>query len=416
MIEYFPDGAKIDEWFYDISDVDVDSLGKKYYVTDFGVFDNGKIYTEQIQGLIDKISQSGGGVLVIPKGVYFTGALFFKQGVNLYIEEGGVLKGSDYVTDYPILTTRIEGETCSYLSALINVDGVDGFTIFGRGAIDGNGERAWQAFWHRRKWNPQCTNKDEQRPRLIYISNSKNVTIRDCTLQNSQYWTTHLYKCENVKYLGVKITSPKGLAPSTDAIDIDVCSNVLIKNCYFAVNDDAVVLKGGKGPTAHTLKENGMNERIIIEDCEFGFCHGCLTCGSESLHNKNVIFRRAKINNATRLLWLKLRPDTIQHYEYIRVEQVFGEVNYMLYAMPWTQFFDMKGVESLPPSKVNDVEIKDCKLKCKTYLSVSRSDRYKLQDFTFSNLEIKTQSSEYEDGSIDNLTKSNITVEFIKII
>ena len=39
-------------------------------------------------------------------------------------------------------------------------------------------------------------------------------------------------------------------APSTDAVDIDVCTDVLVKNCYLEVNDDSVVLKGGKGPWA----------------------------------------------------------------------------------------------------------------------------------------------------------------------
>lgn len=71
-------------------------------------------------------------------------------------------------------------------------------------------------------------------------------------------------------------------APSTDALDIDVCTDVLVKNCRMEVNDDAIVLKGGKGPWADQAEENGSNERIIVEDCVYGFCHGCLTCGCES--------------------------------------------------------------------------------------------------------------------------------------
>ena len=39
-------------------------------------------------------------------------------------------------------------------------------------------------------------------------------------------------------------------APSTDAVDIDVYTDVLVKNCYLEVNDDSVVLTGGKGPWA----------------------------------------------------------------------------------------------------------------------------------------------------------------------
>lgn len=128
----------------------------------------------------------------------------------------------------------------------------------------------------------------------------------------SHFWTTHLYKCNHVKYLNCYIFSPAYpiKAPSTDAIDIDVCTDVLVKNCYLEVNDDSVVLKGGKGPWADQVADNGSNERIIIEDCTYGFCHGCLTCGSESVHNRNIIMRRIKVAEGKNLLWLKMRPDT----------------------------------------------------------------------------------------------------------
>lgn len=409
--EYFPDGTIIDEWFFDYKIPTQDSLGRKYVVTDYGVKADGKIYTENIQSVIDTAYSNGGGVIVIPEGEYMTGTLFFKQGVHLYLSEGAVLKGSDYITDYPILKTRIEGETCEYLSALINADSVDGFTILGKGTIDGNGERSWAAFWHRRKWNPECTNKDEQRPRLVYISNSKNVTIAECTLTRSHFWTTHIYKCNHVKYLGCTITSDWGKAPSTDAIDIDVCTDVLIKNCYIAVNDDGVVLKGGKGPRANLLPENGSNERIIVEDCEYGFCHGCITCGSESIHNKNVIVRRINVAETTRLLWLKLRPDTPQNYEYIRIEDISGKVNYMLVAKPWTQFYNMQGEGDNPKSKASNVTIKNCKLVCQNYFAVEKSEQYTLSNFEFIDLDIQTKEDKFKEGIIDNLIRKNVAVK-----
>lgn len=95
-------------------------------------------------------------------------------------------------------------------------------------------------------------------------------------LQNAHFWTNHLYQCDHVKYLNCRIYSPASpiKAPSTDAIDIDVCHDVLVKNCFREVNDDSIVLKGGKGPWADTAPENGINERVLVEDCIYGFCHG----------------------------------------------------------------------------------------------------------------------------------------------
>lgn len=393
--EMFPDGVTpVDEWFYQTEIPTLSDLGKQYVLTQYGILDDGKIHTKEIQQLIDMAAADGGGVIVVPAGTYLTGSLYFKQGVHLYVAEGGTLKGSDDIADYDVCETRMEGETCLYFAALINADNVDGFTMCGSGTVDGNGLRAWKSFWLRRKWNPVCTNKDEQRPRLVYISNSINVLIADLHLQNAHYWTTHLYKCNHVKYINCRIFSPASpvKAPSTDAVDLDVCTDVLIKGCYLEVNDDSVVLKGGKGPWADTLPENGSNERIIIEDCTYGFCHGCLTCGSESVHNRNIIMRRVKVLTGNNLLWLKMRPDTPQHYEYITLEQIEGRVRGFVNINPWTQFYDLKDRQDIPLSYADHVTIRDCALACDIYLDVAANEeQYRLSDFTFKNLKIQTE-------------------------
>lgn len=411
--EFFPDGTPIDAWFYETDTPTLDSMGQQYVVTDYGIFDDGRIHTEAFQALIDRVDANGGGVVVVPAGTYMIGSVYFKQGVHLYVAAGGVLKGSSDIADYDLCMTRMEGETCRYFAALINADGVDGFTMFGPGTIDGNGLKSWRAFWLRRSWNPQCTNKDEQRPRLVYLSNCRNVCIAGLRLQNAHYWTTHLYKCHHVKYLGCAIYSPKApvRAPSTDAIDIDVCTDVLVKDCYMEVNDDAVALKGGKGPWADTLEENGMNERILIEDCHYGFCHGCLTCGSESIHNRNVILRRIQVDSGYNLLWLKLRPDTPQHYEHILVEDVTGTVINFLNCYRWTQFFDLKGRTDLPISCAEQVTMRRCKGKCDCFFAVEKKDeQYILRDFTFEDLTLETQDAQWHDEVVEHLRMERVNL------
>lgn len=412
-IEYFPDKTPIQEWFYDTSIPKLKDMGRQYVLTQYNILDDGKIHTKEIQALIDTAYDNGGGVIVVPAGTYMTGSLFFKQGVNLYVAEGGVLKGSDDISDYEVMLTRIEGESCPYFSALINADGIDGFTMAGPGTIDGNGLRSWKAFWLRRKWNNKCTNKDEQRPRLVYISNCSNVLIADLHLINSHFWTTHIYKCDHVKYLNCYIFSPVKpvRAPSTDAIDIDVCTDVLVKNCYLEVNDDSVVLKGGKGPWADTAEENGSNERIIVEDCIYGFCHGCLTCGSESVHNRNIIVRRIKVNTGHNLLWLKMRPDTPQRYEYITIENVEGKITNFININPWTQFFDLKGREDIPLSYAEHITMKNCHCECTTYFNVKKDDeQYRLSEFEFENLEIKAENDGFMWDAIENVSVKNVRV------
>ena len=417
--EFFPDGTPIDEWFYQTQAPALDTLGKAYVITDYGVVADGKVHTKQIQTLIDEAAQTGGGVIVVPKGVYYTGALFFKQGVHLYVEDGGVLKGSDDISDYPVCQTRIEGESCLYYPALINADGVDGFVMCGKGTIDGNGERAWKAFWQRREWNPNCTNKDEQRPRLVFLSNCTNAWIVDLRLQNSHFWTNHIYKCKRVKFLGCRIFSPREPvpAPSGDAIDVDACEDVLIKNCYMEVNDDSVALKGGKGPWADEDENNGANERILIEDCRYGFCHSGLTCGSESVHNKNILVRRLQLDNIWQLMHFKLRPDTPQHYEYIRVEQIEGNITgSFININPWTQFFDLKGRTDKPLSKVENITVRDCHCQCDTFFNVSSNkEQYLLSDFVFEDMDIRARSKGCPYSEVDNITMNNVNVEEMEV-
>ena len=391
-VETWPDGTVMDAWFMEKGRVDVNALGRQYVLTDYGVLAGSTdVQTRQIQAVIDRCAQEGGGVVVVPTGTFKTGALFFKQGTHLHLSEGAVLLGSERIIDFPILTTRIEGETCKYFAALVNADGLDGFTITGKGTIDGNGLKYWQEFWIRRQWNPQCTNKDAQRPRLTYVSNSRNVTIQDVHLINSPFWTNHVYKSDHVRYLdcyiyapteNVYAPQPKRGAPSSDAIDIDACTDVMVDGCFMHVNDDAVVLKGGKGTWADKDSTNGNCERILIQNCHYGRVHGCLTLGSESLHDRNVILRNCQTDNADRVLWLKMRPDTPQHYEYVLVENITGHCGRFLFIHPWTQFFKPGDRKDMPLSRCNNVTLRNIKVDTKTMLDVKTSDKYELIDFT----------------------------------
>ena len=388
-VDVWPDGTVMDAWFKDTTKVDVAKLGRQYVITDFGVKqDSTVVQTAAIQAVIDRAAQNGGGVVVIPEGTYLTGALFFKQGTHLHVI--GRLKGSDRIIDFPYMKTRIEGETCTYFCALINADGLDGFCISGKGTIDGNGLNYWQEFWIRRKWNPQCTNKDAQRPRLTYISNSKNVTIQDVKLINSPFWTNHVYKSSHVRYLDCYIYAPteniwapdptRG-APSSDAIDIDACTDVMVNGCFMHVNDDAVVLKGGKGTWADKDETNGDCERILIQNCRYGKVHGCLTLGSESLHDRNIILRNCYTEKSDRVLWLKMRPDTPQHYEYVLVEDITGKCKRFLFIHPWKQFFKMEKRDDMPLSRCNNIVMRNINVNAETQYDVKTSDKYELKDF-----------------------------------
>src|SRR5699024_8057597 len=245
-----------------------------------------------------------------------------------------------------------------------------------------------------------------------YVSNSKDVQISGVHLKDSPFWTSHYYKCENLRLLDLTITAPASpvKAPSSDAVDLDACKNVHIKNCFMAVNDDAIALKGGKGPHADKDPNNGANHNILIEDCTFGFCHSTLTCGSESIHSYNILYRNNKLEGAKRMLQLKMRPDTPQQYENIVVENVKGTADIMLFVHPWTQFFDLKGEKDIKMSYAQNIILRNIDLECKVFFDVRNSDQYKLSNFTFENLKIQAEKSQFNQDYIDGIVVKNVVI------
>lgn len=401
----FPNGEIVSGWFNDTSRVDIDTLGTKYVLTDYGVeADSTLLQTEAIQRVIDLAASRGGGVVVVPRGTFLSGSLFFRQGTHLHLQDGAVLKGIDAIKHYPLVKTRMEGQTLLYFAALVNADGLDGFTITGNGTINGNGLRFWEEFWIRRRFNKDCTNLEALRPRLVYMSNCKNVQVQDVKLINSPFWTNHLYRCHHVKYIGCHIYAPTtGVkAPSSDAIDIDYCHDILVSGCYMNVNDDAVVLKGGKGTYADKDPDNGPNYNVVVQRCTFGTVHACLTLGSESLHDWNIVMRDCTFTNADRVLWLKMRPDTPQHYEYVTVENVSGQCGSFLVIRPWTQFYKMENRPDMPLSQCNNVTIRNVNVNCKTFFDVGTSDKYRLKDFVFENLNYPDSAGGIDKSMIEN--------------
>jgi polygalacturonase len=319
--------------------------------------------------------------------------LFFKPNTKLRLLQGAVLKGSDNINDYPLIPSRMEGRKLDYYAALVNAYNVDKFSITGPGTINGNGARFWKEFWDHRdsmkKAGKESTNLEVHRPRLLFIWGSNNVNITNVKLCNSGFWTTHLYQCNNVLIEGCDIRSPflPVKAPSTDGVDIDVCKKVTVRNCYISVNDDAICIKGGKGPNAHKLPENGIVEDVLIEDCTIGAAHATLTLGSESIHARNITMRNCKVVNNTPLLKFKMRPDTYQLFENITVENITGKCGTIIEVAPWKQFFDLGGSTERPFGTVRNITMSNIKVQCNRFGDLEGNANDKVSDIIFKNID-----------------------------
>ena len=246
---------------------------KEYFITDFGAVNDGQtLNTKAIQSVIDLCASKGGGTIVVPEGVFVTGAIFFKQGVNLRIDKGGMLKGTVNPDDYQQIPTRWEGTEMVWTSALVNFIDMHDFTINGEGTIDGSGD-----LWMERY--PRYNNDlNIGRPRLIAIQNCSNVVVSGISLLNQACWGLFVLYSQDVQIENLNITAEHNII-SSDGIDIDSGKDILITGCTIDVNDDCISIKSGKDEDGRRV--NRPAENITIEKCHFLYGHGGVAMGSE---------------------------------------------------------------------------------------------------------------------------------------
>src|ERR1017187_5527974 len=264
---------------------------KRFVISDFGAVADAKtVNTKAIQAAIDQCAASGGGVVVVPKGTFLSGAIFLKQGANLYVEKDGVLKGTTNIDDYPVINTRWEGTEEPWTSAFVNAEGLTNLEITGEGTIDGSGEEWLQNNPFRGgRGNAGATatpaplppppSARRGRPRLIGIQNSKHVHVAGLNLHNQAVWCLFFLYSEDVVAENLRITAAHNI-PSSDGIDIDSSKHVRVNNVYIDVNDDCISIKSGKD--ADGLRVNRPAEDILIENSHFAYGHGGVAMGSET--------------------------------------------------------------------------------------------------------------------------------------
>ncbi len=258
-----------------------------FKAADYGAASDGKtLSTKAIQAAIDACSAKGGGIVTFEPGVYLTGSIFVKEGVNLRIDKDVEIRGSQDISDYPEIDTRVAGIEMKWPAALINIIGQDNVAISGDGTINAQGKPFWDKYRSMRKeYDPKglrwIVDYDCKRPRTLLVAESSNVTLKGITLKQAGFWTVHILYSKYVTVDGLIIrNNVDGSGPSTDGIDIDSSTFVLVENCDIDCNDDNFCLKAGRD--ADGLRVNRPTEYVVIRNCVSRAGGGLVTCGSET--------------------------------------------------------------------------------------------------------------------------------------
>lgn len=248
-------------------------------ITDYGAIGDGRtLNTQAIQAAIDATAQKGGGVVVIPTGTFVSGSIFLKPGVNLRVDQGGMLKGSDQLKDYLPADVSVT-ERGRQAFALVNGENLTGVELSGAGTIDGNGQHWWDEYWVLRNAKDPDLAFKTRRPKLVRFTNCRQVRVAGLHLQNQAVWCLHFQFCEDAVAEDLVIRAGH-TAPSSDGIDVDSCRHTRITRCDIDVNDDDISIKAGvPGDGSRPARPC---EDVLVENCRFGYGHGGVAMGSET--------------------------------------------------------------------------------------------------------------------------------------
>ena len=250
------------------------------------VGDGTTLNTSSINKAIVDCNSRGGGVVLIPSGLWLTGPIVLKSNVNLHLDRAALVQFTKDFDQYPLVEGNWEGKKSIRNQSPISATDQQNIAITGSGVLDGNGD-AWRMIgkdrlteseWKRKvasgglvsedgkTWYPsektrkgQKLNaadgikdlktiddynavKDYFRPNLVVITSCKRVLLEGVTFQNSPAWCLHPLMCEDLTVRNVSVKNPEW-AQNGDGIDVESCKNVLIEGSTFQCGDDGICIK-----------------------------------------------------------------------------------------------------------------------------------------------------------------------------
>lgn len=251
-----------------------------------------------------------GDTFRFPNKTFHTmGGIAGRNFYNVTISFDGTLVYSDDIKAWPRNGNGMKGgvKECMELDNITNVT----ITSSGKGLIDGKG-KTWWGF-------PFIgyLERQENRPRLLTIGNSKNLLIENIILLNSPYWTFWVYSVDGLEVRNVDISARRTKEDSHSLLDISAFNtdgfdvtgnNVWIHDCTVWNQDDTIAVKDGS--------TNMVFERINASGVG-------LTIGSiGGSFNKNITFRDIHMHHTYKGIYMKFRDGKDGHIEDVLYENI----------------------------------------------------------------------------------------------
>jgi len=408
-----------------------------FNVTSYGAVGDGiSDCTKAFQFAIEDCNKNGGGKVLVPQGVFLSGAIHLSSNVNLHLAENAIIKFSDDKSKYlPVVFSRWEGVECMNYSSLIYAYGKENIAITGSGILDGQGSNQNWWSWKGKEefgWQKGMPNQKvgrdklfemgenklpvEQRvlgegyflrPNFVQFYKSKNILIEGVTFKDSPMWFINPVLCENVSLIGIKI---EGLGPNNDGCDPESSKDVLIENCYFNNGDDCIAIKSGRNNDGRRI--NIPSENIIIKNCVMKNGHGGVVVGSEiSGGAKNIFVEDCQMDSPNLDRALRIKTNSVRGglIENIFVRNLsIGEVSEAILKINF--YYEEGDVGEFTPS-VNNIILENITSKKSSYaLWMKAYERAKIKNVVIRDSKFENVANDNVLENVDCLVLNNITI------
>jgi len=226
---------------------------REYNITDYGA-ETGRNSTAAIQKSVDECFAAGGGRVIIPAGTFITGPVILKSNVNVFLESGAVLKGSENIEDYRSGNTR---------RGIFFCEDACNISITGDGTIDASGSHFYD--FTKNHGSPDfdrslTRQKDDYMKDGTFFSDGPvkrlampgmtivffhctGITLSGITVKDTPIWAIRFGYCEDVLVTGITIRN-NILIPNSDGIHCTASRNIRISDCDIVAGDDAIIMTG----------------------------------------------------------------------------------------------------------------------------------------------------------------------------
>ncbi|MGE5550615.1 MAG: glycosyl hydrolase family 28 protein, partial [Bacteroidota bacterium] len=227
-----------------------------------------------------------------------------KSNVNMYLESGAIVQGTDNPADFPSITDKGR----SYTGALVQFLNLKNAKITGRGVLaqSGTAQRG----------------KTDDHIRVCNMIGCDNCGVYDVIIRDSGGWNFRLVRCANILMKDFKIVNDWKLS-NQDGVDPDSSVDIVVDGVFMYTSDDAIAVKG----------DEGLCHRVTVKNCVFWTIKSALKIGSDPQNGaSDITFENNDVVHADRCLALYVKTGFIDGVNYInnRSEDIGGDANKML--------------------------------------------------------------------------------------